>query len=180
MHEFRRDPIQKAIYGKHGIMNAIEVLFQNECFIPGIMMILCGIDIISNLDRPEDHDANSSEDYKNWVRRYIRIPGDNILTPDDIWSTRNAMLHTYGVFSNDVRSGKARIITWVPNSFVPVRHDPKADPNLIMVDPFEFKKAFSNGLQDFLCSALSSEKKRPLIEKRLSELITYLPFDGCD
>jgi hypothetical protein len=176
MHEFRRDPVQKAIYGKHGIMNAVEVLFQNECFIPGIMMMLCGIDVMSNLGRPEGNPENTPADFKDWVRRYIRIPGDRVLTPDDLWSTRNAMLHTYGVFSKDVRAGKARIITWVPNPRLPVRHDPASDPRLVMVDPFAFKAAFSNGVRDFLCSSLASEEKRPLLEKRLNELITYLPF----
>ena len=158
-------------------MQAIECLFQNECFIPGVMMILCGVDIMSHLDRPQGRVENTPEDFKNWVKRYMRIPGDSVLRPEDLWSTRNAMLHTYGVFSKHVRSGKARIITWVPNRRAPVRYDPDADPNLVMVDPFAFKEAFSDGVRDFLCSALSCAEKRPILEERLGELITYLPFD---
>lgn len=176
MREFRGDPINKAIYSKRGIMGAIEVLFQNECFGPGIMMIMCGIDVMANLDRAEGSSENTPEDFKNWVRRYIRIPGDSILTADDLWGSRNAMLHTYGVFSKDVRSGKARIITWVPNPHRPVRHDPEADAKLVMVDPFAFRDAFSYGVREFLCNALGDEAKRPVLEKRLDELITYLPF----
>ena len=176
MSEFSADPIQKAIYGKHGIMPAIDVLFDSECFGPGIMMILCGIDIMSNLDRPEDADENTAEDFKSWVRRYIRIPGDRDLTPNDLWSARNAIVHTYGVYSKSSRRGDARVITWVPNEWFPVRHNPQADPNLVMVDPFAFKRAFSAGVESFLCSTLSDKEKKPILEQRLSELITYLPF----
>jgi hypothetical protein len=176
MQSFSADPIQKAVHGKHGVMNAIDLLFKNEAFGPGILMIMCGIDIMSNLDRARESVENTPEDFKNWVRRYVCIPGDNILTPDDLWGARNAILHTYGVYSRDVRSGKAKIITWVPNPRWPVRHDPEADANLVMVDPCAFKDAFSSGVQRFLCSALSSESKKPLLCQRLNELITYLPF----
>ena len=179
MIEFREDPINEAIYGKHGIMSAIDVLFEKECVTWGLMIIMCGIDLMSNLDRPEGNSENTPEDFKNWVKKYIRLRDDNILTPDDLWGARNAMLHTYGVFSKDVRSGKAKIITWVPNRLVPMRYDPEADQNLVMVDPSAFREAFSKGVSDFRSSTLSDTKKKPIIEQRLPELITYSMYIKC-
>lgn len=177
MKEFKQDPINKAIYGKHGLMNAIEVLFKNECFIPGIMMILCCIDIMSNLVRAESKLENGPDDFKIWVKKYIHIPGDDMLFPEDVWGVRNALLHTYGVHSRATRANDAKIITWVPNPNKPVRFDEKADPKHIMVDPFAFKEAFSKGVENFLINSLQDEQIRPLFESRLNELSIYLPFD---
>ena len=87
-----------------------------------------------------------------------------------------AMVHTYGVYSTPSPDRKPKVITWVPNPWRPVRHDPDADPNLVMVDPLAFKRAFSAGVERFLTSTLSDKEKKPLLEQRLSELITYLPF----
>lgn len=175
MSDFSEDPVNEAIYGKRGIVGAINLLFDNGCVIPGVMMIMCGIDTMSNLIR-EHPDKNTSKDFKKWVGKYLRMPGDNALMPDDIWGARNALLHTYGISSEDVRSGKSKIVIWLQNPYVPVWYAPDMDPKSIRVDPFQFKDAFLRGVADFLSSTLSDKNKRPLLEERLKELITYSQF----
>lgn len=174
MSEFGEDPINEAIYSKRGIMGAIEALFGNGSVIPGVMMIMCGIDILSNVVREEEE--SKPKDFTEWVRRYLHIPGDDVLTPDDIWAARCALVHTYGLESRKVRSGDARRIIWLQNPLTAVGYAPSVDAGSVRVDPFAFRDAFTRAVAEFLVAVSKDKGDNQLIEGRLKELTTYSRF----
>jgi hypothetical protein len=174
--DFSRDPINNAIYGKQGIKRAIDIVFEGGCLGAGLILIFAAIDAMGNLARPDGKDQNDGDDFKQWVSRYLRLSGDIDVTPDDLWGARNAVLHTYGAYSRDVLSGKAKVIGWVDRCRPPVRYAPGVDPDMLMVSVSAFKDAFSAGVDKFLTDVFSDPDLKCRVEPRLPELLMALPF----
>lgn len=176
MHDYSRDPLVGALFGKHGIKQAIQLLFDNECYGSGLTLIFTGMDIMANLARPEHHEENRPDDFKAWVDRYINLEGETTVTPDEWWSARNATVHTYGAYSKAVRSGKARIICWVMGGRPDVRYDRSIHADLVTVNVLALKEQFFGGMNDFIVGMFADPQQRPLMEQRMKELLILIPF----
>lgn len=176
MHSLVRDPLQNAIYGEHGIKRGIEACFDNGCYGSGLILIFAGIDALSNLTRPESATENTSLDFKNWVRRYIKLSGDIEVTPDDLWGARCAIVHTYGQSSRDTKSKKARVIAWIVEGRPCVRYNPSLDPDFAAVDTIALKDSFFEGIDKFLIDVFSIAELKSLVEPRLPHILTAYPW----
>ena len=179
MHDFGRDPIHGAIYGKHGLKRAIELEFEHECLGAGLILIFSLVDAMANLARPPGQDENTPQDFRDWVGRYIDLSGQTTLTPDDWWAARNAIVHTYGHYSRGVRQGKAKLIMWMTHSIPHIRYSPKVNPDAVLVDIFALKEAVFTGVDKFLADSFSKPENVPLLEDRLQHLIVVIPLSGA-
>ncbi|MHB1001290.1 MAG: hypothetical protein ACYC27_18760 [Armatimonadota bacterium] len=173
-----RDPIHNVIYGKHGIKAGIRLMYENQFIGQALILIFAGIDAMANIARPEGEDENKPSDFKAWTAKYIHIKEGNIeVTSDDLWSARNAIMHTYGVYSRDTRSNKAKIIGWIDRHPSSVSYNPDIHPDFMVVSIDALIKEFFKGVDQFLIDIMKDEKTRKLSEERLNELIQHIPFD---
>lgn len=167
------DPIHDAIFGQHGIKQGIESCFGNKCYASALILIFSAIDSLANLVRPEEREENTSTDFIGWVKRYIHLKGDTVVTPDELWSARNAIVHTYGIHSRDTRRG-TRVLLWMVESDNKVAHISGSNFEYVMVDIQEFKMQFYEGLVNFLTYNYTHPEKRRLMQERLPRLlVTY-------
>jgi hypothetical protein len=170
------DPINDAIYGKHGIKQGIEACFKSECYVSALILIFSAVDAMSNLIRPEGRDENTKADFIAWARRYMRLKEDTEVSPDELWSARNALVHTYGAESKDTRKG-VRLLLWAVGGSKKVKYVPKLYPKFVMVDIGELSDQFYAGLDRFLVYTHEHPEKRKLMEKRLPGLLVAYDQD---
>lgn len=169
----KEDPINNAIYGKHGIKRGIEFMFEAGFHMATLILIFSAIDAMGNLVRPKTQEENKSDDFKKWVERYVSLSGDIVVTADDLWGARNAIVHTYGQDSRDVRNGKARLITWALGYNIPAAWAIELDEfsNTIVVNIESIKNAFLKGVDQFLIDIYSGVYDKDLVEQRLDDLL---------
>lgn len=172
-----RDPIHNVIYGKHGIIPGIKLMYENEFFGQTLILIFAGIDSMSNLIRRESKPENDSLDFTTWIDRYMYIKG---ITSSDLWSARNAIMHTYGVRSRDTKSNRAKTIGWISDHPFPISSiSGQADqPKIVIVSIKELMDKFIKGVEKFLIDVMSNKDKRALVEKRFEEVLHSYRYEA--
>jgi hypothetical protein len=173
MDSLSRDPIINAI--NNGIRRAIDVVIANECFAAAVVLIFAGIDAMANLNRPDASDFSAPEDFRRWVATYFCLEGETQVTPEEWWAARNAVVHTFGAYSKAHRTPGVRVLGWMVGSRPYVRHNPRVEPDLVLVDILGMREAFFAGINRFLIEAFAA---RPAImEQRIGDLFVQLNVD---
>jgi hypothetical protein len=172
------DALWDLLFGPHGLRQAIEVVWQAECLGAVSILLFTMIDTLASLVRPEGKAQVGREAFKDWVSRYLRIPGDNVTTPTDWYSARCATLHTYGTVSSHTESKKARMICWAGAMFPHVIFNPSISEDLIVVDVEAFKVAVFDGADLFMLKVLSDPQSATLARRRAGWLLTHRPGPG--
>jgi hypothetical protein len=151
----------------------IDLLIQHRHFGAAVMLILAGIDTMANISRPIDQPESDPMDFKTWVATHFRLSGETNITPDEWWEARNAILHTFGVYSRAHRTGRVeRVLGWMCCGAVPaVRYNAAIDSTLVLVDVLAMRNAYVEGIERFLTDTLSNDTGREPTESRLNELL---------
>ena len=168
------DPVYNAIY--QGIKRGISVTLDNKCFGSALILIYAGMDAMATLSRPQGQEEVAAEDFIGWVNRYIQLDPGNPITGEEWYSARCGVLHNYGVESRRTRNGRARMIgySYDIENIRPVVYKPQVSGRLVIVSINALSDAFSEGVDRFLIDAFADSQRRPLMEKRLQELLcTY-------
>jgi hypothetical protein len=163
---------------QEGIKEDIEVALANKRFRAGVMLIHAGIDAMAFLDMPAKQPDVTRADFILWAERYIRFPGPVQLTGEDLYGARCALLHAYGTDSRLSRTGKCRQVGYFDQSMPPVRYDPRISTELVMVSIAALKRAFFDGINQFLITSYVNEAKRGLVENRLQKMICSFPAEN--
>lgn len=169
------DPIVNAVYG--GIKTDIEHLLSARRFRGALILIYAGIDSMAYLRMNPNKEEVDRADFVEWAERYVRFQGSEQLNGLDLYGARCSLLHQYSVFSRLSKEGKCRIIGYADHMESPVRYDPSKSERMVMVSVQHLAEAFFRGIDQFLVDAFSDPNRKPLIEKRLRQLIVESPFD---
>jgi hypothetical protein len=173
MADLARDPVINAI--NNGICRGIEVTVANGCYGAAVILIYSGMDSMAYLAMPKDQTDVTRKDFIDWADRYIRFPCKDQLTGADLYGARCAMVHTYSVYSQMSREGKARLIGYMDKSVPEVRYNQTVKKELVLVSVPALAEAFFKGIDSFLVDAFSDKARAPIIEARMKNLVQCLP-----
>ncbi len=158
----------------HGIKGDIEFAHSNGRIRATLILIYAGIDAMATLNMPEGQNEVKRKDFIEWVDKYLHIPGDVQLTGIDFYGARCGLLHSYGVQSRLSAQGEAREIDYWDSPLLPAVAITKREKPLLFINILALKKAFFDGVDTFLVSVLSDEKKAKLIQTRMKKFLLVL------
>lgn len=169
-----KDPITRTIYGdlKRGIAVALEQGFH----VSAAIILFSSIDILANLDRPGGKVEGEAPDFVRWVERYLLpllpagIPGE------EVYSARCAVVHTAGAESRRTRDGSVRRVSFTVGGGPPIAYNAKVDSTLVLINLDLLVKAFFSAIDMFLMDAFKDPTRRAVIEKRLGQMLTSIPY----
>ena len=167
------DPIQAAIYD--GIKRGIEVCLENNCFGSAVILIFSGIDAMARLSMPAGKDRSTRSDFIVWCDRYLGICKSGKISGEELYSSRCAMVHEYGVDSSLTRTQGVRRIGFMNHGDPDVKFDPTIDPKFVLLSIESLSQSFFAGIDDFLIQLFSNENLKVDAERRLQWLMCEFP-----
>jgi hypothetical protein len=177
MEKLSDDPIINAVHG--GIRKGINVTIENGCFGSAVILILSAIDAMAYLSMPENQEDVTRADFIGWAEKYIRFPGREQLTGEDLYGARCAMLHSYRVRSRMSREGKCRKIGYVDESIPPIHYNPKVSKELVLVSIAALRDALFQGIDQFLIDIYKNPGSRQAktANERFQTLVHSYPVE---
>ncbi len=176
--DFSRDPVLNPIYG--GIRRGIQVALDNECWGAAVILMFSAMDAMANLARPEEHPEVKDDDFMRWVERYIVLNSPHRITPEELYSIRCAVLHTYGVKSRRTAMGRARVIAFTITGKSPIVYNPQTVENFMLLDIQFLAAALFRGVDRFMIDTFADPVKKKLVEPRLKELLNTVPYSKLE
>jgi len=98
------------------IGSAIGILAGKKYIEAALMLTYAGIDQMAWLSVSVQESSGS--DFKAWAEKYIQPEKNLGCSVDDLWSARNALLHTASADSRDTAKGKAKKVYYTTGSAV--------------------------------------------------------------
>ena len=138
-----------------------------------LILTYSAMDAMAFLNMPPTQTEVVRKDFIEWASRYIRFPGTEQLTGEDLYGARCGLLHTYGTQSRLTRAGQCRQLIYV--------HGPTRTPvipyagtmALVMVSIPALVTALFSAIDSFLPQLFATPDKRAVAEERLKKLVLY-------
>jgi len=115
---FFQDPeIEPAPPGAFGVLYLLRrdiknCIINRQALWPGAMAILAGIDLLGKFLAGSDRSGQVRKRFRQFVNRYFQpVSADDAMT---IYQLRNALLHSFGLYSEDKKSSKVYRFTLSP------------------------------------------------------------------
>jgi hypothetical protein len=97
-------------------LKATKILFQNDCYVSALKLLLSALDTISFLEY-----GDVAGNFKKWIDEYCEIDKANI-TSEELWEFRNSLLHMTNALSRKVKKKIVRELSfYVSNSDIEER-----------------------------------------------------------
>lgn len=87
-------------------IKATKILFQNECYVSALKLLLSAIDTVAFLEY-DDTQGN----FKKWIDEYCEIDKAHI-TSEELWEFRNSLLHMTNALSRKVKSKSVKALNF--------------------------------------------------------------------
>jgi len=161
---------------KHTLKKGIEITLKNNCYGQSLILIYAAIDALANIQRPEKQDDVLPQDFINWVDKYIKFNSQEQISPEELYSARCALLHTFGVESKKTRSGQARLIGYVVGGYPPIRYNAVVNKDLVLLDILTLADSFNKGLDRFLIDFSGDIRGKQFIDARIKKMLAEYPL----
>lgn len=166
------DPFINAVH--YGIKRDISVAMDNGCLRAAIILIYAGIDAMGYTTLPPGQDEVSRSSFIEWANKYIRFPGKEQLTGEELYAARCGILHTYGVESRLSRAGRCRKIGYYGGVNVPpITPGGTIAPDCVWVTVSALRDAFFQGIDEYADEASRDEARWAQIESRLHDFLQH-------
>jgi hypothetical protein len=100
-------------YAAKTLIKGADACFRNQLWIPGLILIYSGINILASLNRYQTEENKKGIDailFKRWANTFL-LPGARLgCNSDELWGARCGLLHKYSSESEKSRSGKRKEI----------------------------------------------------------------------
>lgn len=156
------------------IKRGINVTFENKCYGSVLILIYAGIDMMAHLGMPDNQTEGTPEDFIGWVDEYLTIDSEHVITAEEIYSARCAVLHTYGVKSKRTRSGKCRMIGYCHGNLPPVSYKPDVKKDFLLLNIEILKNSFFEAIDKFFIEFFVEEGKSEIMNNRLNWLLANI------
>lgn len=163
---------------------AVAHCLDSNLWEPALILIYAGIDAMSWLDRPADHEDVTPDDFMAWVNAYLLPESALNCSAEDLYGARCGMLHSHTAESRRHRQLRVRklfyhqVIHGRPVALIQIRMDERYLPASVNIDHLAF--CFGRGLQRFVDVINSDADRERLIRERilnsyLAEVYPVLP-----
>ncbi|MCP0914691.1 hypothetical protein NKV53_10150 [Legionella sp. 27cVA30] len=84
------------------IIKEIKTVQESEALIATVILTFVSIDTMAYLSMPSNKTKNSSQDFINWVKKYMQTDEDQSYQydPHEMWAARCGKLHSYSSYSS--------------------------------------------------------------------------------
>jgi len=173
---FSEDPLVNAVY--QGIKPGIQVTYDQGCYGSCLILIYCGIDAMTYLSLPPERDEVCGADFVKWAGKYLspHLSSKNtVITGEELYSARCAVVHTYTVESKTTKLAKVRKIGYgVERNVSPIVSSGTV-PDLVMLRLDVLRDAFFKAIDRFLVEAYADNTNQATLEKRMNKLLMATP-----
>ena len=174
----KNDPIVNAI--NEGIRGDIQFNLDNGRYRAVLILAFSAMDAMAFLGMPANKTDVGRKDFIAWAAQYIRFPGSEQLSGEDLYGARCGLLHTYGSDSKLSREGHCRRLIYI--------HGPTSQPiipytgsmALVMVSIHALVRALFDAIDHFLPELFADSDRRGVAEQRLQKLMVYEEASGDD
>lgn len=159
----------KTIFVDH-MLSDIRWAIDEKRNLAAAQLLLAAIDVVAGLERPEEQEETSGDNFITWCDSYLALKGRNYtLTGLDLWGARCGFLHGYTPLSRVVRKGKARMLSYVDESQEVVMTD-DPETGLVIVSLRALWEAFCQGVIASMKRANRDKRIADLVNPRLNEM----------
>jgi hypothetical protein len=145
-------------------IKAIKILFQNDCYVSALKLLLSAIDTFSFLEY-----GDIVGNFKKWIDEYCEIEKANI-TSEELWEFRNSLLHMTNAMSRKVKRKTVKKLNfYVSYSDVEER---KSDGEARFFNLKTLITIVTNGLEKWGLSFNENRYKFPVFVERYDQVIS--------
>lgn len=172
---------EKGLHNFEGAMlelkQAIQSCEDGGLYMPSLMLLYSGIDIMANLDRPDSAKEAGRAGYIGWVNEYLLKGSDLACTGEEIYAARCGLLHSMVLKSSNQRSASARKIIYlhINDRKMASRLMPVLDPpDCVWVRTDALIGAFKSSLERFRLRVQVDPLKGDLVYERALSIPIFL------
>jgi len=152
------------------LITAIDTCFKNKLFMPGLILLYSGIDIMAWLDRKKSHPDVKGSDFIRWTKSYI-LPNLCVSCEAiDLFGARCSLLHSYTAESrlSRVRKAKKIFYAWGPKRAEELQYvlNRSGKEHIVVLDVGELFSSFQKGIQDFVLFLQQDSNRFKLVNDR--------------
>lgn len=175
MSMYSDNPIHNVV--EHQIKGGIRLCYENEHYSSALKLLYCGIDLMAFLSLPADQNDVTKSDFVKWVEEFIKLPGDNQLTGEELRAARNQILHTHRPHQVLNENDKRRPIGYASKSKLIDRtmDIPSENETKVMVPVEHLMEAFFEGINKFLIDVYQNPQQAQIVEQRIKLLLHNMP-----
>jgi hypothetical protein len=145
-------------------IKATKILFQNDCYVSALKLLLSAIDTISFLEY-----GDIPGNFKKWVDKYCEIEKANITT-EELWEFRNSLLHMTNAISRKVKRRAVKSLNfYVSHSDIEER---KSDGETKFFNLKTLISIVTKGLEEWGLSFNEDKEKFSLFVERYDLIIS--------
>lgn len=105
-----KTPLESLRQNLDTLLWAIEDCRTRQQFLPCLVLVYSGMDIVASLERAEGEGTGAA--FRRWATRYLLVQERLNCTPDDLWGARCGIVHTYTTVSDHSREGRAKEVVY--------------------------------------------------------------------
>ena len=172
-----KDPIINVVNNQW--KQSINLLMEQECFGPALVLLYSYIDALVYLSLPENESLVGKKRYCEWCRKYLNIEGDTKVKDDEIYDARCGMVHNFTSYNPGNKNGNHRIFGYLAPmkdqdysgmKIKPVIYNEQVNPNMLIVHLESFIESFFKGMDHYLIDLFQDKNKSSLAEKRFQNM----------
>jgi len=144
--------------------------YQDPVLWPGGMAILAGIDLLAKFFKGSDTIGEVGQRFKDFVKQYFQLSSEE--DKETIYQLRNALLHSFGLYSQNKRQQQYHFTLTANNSSL----IQQAAPGKFQIDLCSLHQKFENALDTY---AVDLNKSKDLQNKFLRMFQNYGAISIC-
>lgn len=157
---------------------SIKSCMDQRFFMPALILIYCGIDIMASLNRPRDKNRADRSDFIEWCNEYV-LPCDDLkCTSKELYAARCGVVHTYTSESDLSKKGEAREVVYSQGNRKAKEFQDVIDfagvKTHVAIRIDTLFEAFASGVERFLKDVAKDSEKNQIIYKRVRMFFEYV------
>lgn len=158
---------------------AIDFCIENGMLMPALVLIYNGIDVFASLNREENKDRATKDDFVTWCNQYV-LPASSLKCNGlDLYAARCGILHTYTSISDISIKNKASEVFYYIGRIDEKKYKDIIDRNysskVILVNLNELEIAFKKGFFTFIDELCKTPHKELLVYERAKKFFIDRP-----
>ncbi|MCE5198174.1 MAG: hypothetical protein ABFD54_00220 [Armatimonadota bacterium] len=160
-------------FGPRGLVTAVRVSLYRENTATALALICACVESMTYLGLLECSDVVCSHDFAAWVRKYLQ-PARIGVSPEDLWSVRNALLNGYVAQRSISRSPKPREILFAWGKYY-ISEGMQLDPGskwhqVMTIRADELYKSLVRAAEEFGAGYISESENERIVGARLNKI----------
>lgn len=152
------------------VIKEIKTVQQSEALIATVILTFVSIDTMSYLSMPSNKVKNDSQDFINWVNKYMQTDKDQPYhyDPNEMWAARCGTLHSYSPYSNIAEKKGYKLYGYHDGSAH--IYNPQESTRLVLISIPRLVNDFVKAVQTFLRDALNDKNLKKLLDSRITRI----------